>query len=124
MVERSAQPPEEIGQFFSRQWTVYERMVRFNLLRHKEMFACLREDLCESCSCQWPWACGISGAEVAVGEGLGDGFPGLRGRRRVIETFRRSRCVSGEEATAHVVAGCGDEGCQSAIDETFTNVPV
>lgn len=45
MVERSAQPPEEIGQFFSSQWTVYERMVRFNLLRHKEMFACLREDL-------------------------------------------------------------------------------
>ena len=45
MSESTSAESSPLGGFFVRQWNVYERMVRANLLCHVELFAALREEL-------------------------------------------------------------------------------
>ena len=45
MFEQKPGEPGQVGQFFASQWGVYDRLVRANLLFHKELFEALREDL-------------------------------------------------------------------------------
>lgn len=45
MPEPTPVEAEQVGRFFASQWSVYERLVRANLLCHQELFGALREDL-------------------------------------------------------------------------------
>lgn len=45
MSEKKPGEPVQVGQFFTSQWSVYDRLVKANLLFHQELFGALREDL-------------------------------------------------------------------------------
>ncbi len=45
MSEKKPEGVAQLGQFFTSQWCVYDRLVKANLLFHRELFEALREDL-------------------------------------------------------------------------------